>query len=84
MFKNISIFALAFAFVGLTGCADETTTIETEETTEEVAPNPEVLEENIEAEANEAGEAIEGAAEEAAVETDAAMEDMEAELEGEQ
>lgn len=86
MFKNISLFALAFAVVGLTGCeTEETTTIE--ETPDATVVTPVVpadeMMEDAGAAMEEGAADMEAAGEEMMEETDAAVEEMEAEVEGE-
>ncbi|OZC03856.1 hypothetical protein [Rubricoccus marinus] len=91
MFKNISIFALAFAFIGLTGCSDNDTveTTEIDGTEAEVVTPVVPSDETIEGEMEEAGaemeagmEEMEATGEEMMNDAEAGMEEVEAEVDG--
>ncbi len=83
MFKNISIFALAFAFIGLTGCSDN----DTVETTDIDATEAEVVtpvvpaDEAIEADMEQMGDDMEAGMDDMGDDMEAAGEEVEAEME---
>lgn len=83
MFKNISIFALAFAFIGLTGCSDNDTveTTDVDGTEAEVVTPVVPADEAIEAEMEETGNEMEATMEEAGDNMEAAGDEIEAETE---
>ena len=82
MFKNISIFALAFAFIGLTGCEDNDTVETTEiDGTEAEVVTPVVPAEEMEADMEEMGDDMEAGMEEMGDDIEAAGEEAEAEME---
>ena len=84
MFKKISLFALAFAFIGLTGCAEgDETTIEDADTDAEVVTPVEPADEmmnDMEEDMDEMGDDMEAGMDEMGDDMEAVGEEMEEEI----